>query len=111
MPRMTRTSKATWKIFASSAMRRTSVRISRRDLLPNPVDLGPQGAQGVPLDFGERFQCLLVADAGEVSVDLPVLKGLGDQSLGLARARLRLPRPESQVGLEPGEGLISPAGL
>ena len=75
------------------------------------VDLGPQGPAGSPLVIRQGFDCRLVADAGQVGVGLPVLESLAHQGLGLRLAGVGLLGPESQIGLEPIEGLLPPAGF
>src|SRR5262249_8052098 len=70
-------------------------------------DLCPQRPPGVALGIGEAPQGNGIADAGQVRVLLPVFQRLGDESLRLRRAGFDEPRPDGQLGLEPGEGLLA----
>src|ERR1017187_8042015 len=75
------------------------------------VDLGPECSAGLLLVLGELGQRRRIAQAGQVGVGLPVLECLSDGLASLGRAAPRELRPRLQVGLEPGDGLLSPAGL
>jgi hypothetical protein len=92
----------------------SSVRAGRRTcpgLGQKLVDLGPERPARFPLIVWKGFDGRLVADTDQVSVGLPVLEFLPHQGLGLGLAGFCLPGPERQVGPQPVESLLPPAGF
>ena|GEM_PF-4293861 len=85
--------------------------LRRLCFLEQHLDLGPECAAGFPLVLGQFGQGRSVSNARQVRVGFPVLKGRHDGGPSLLPARLDLLGPERQVGLEPVDRLLSPAGL
>src|ERR1017187_5852132 len=75
------------------------------------VDLGPECSAGFLLARGELGDRGGIAQGGPVGVGFPVLECLHDGLARLGRGALQELRPRGQVGLEPGDGLLSPAGF
>jgi hypothetical protein len=75
------------------------------------IDLCPEGATGFLLVVGELGQHGRVAQSDQVGVGFPVLERLGDALSRLGRGAFQDLRPCSQVGLEPVDRLLRPAGL
>src|SRR5262249_40991995 len=75
------------------------------------VHLGPQRPAGFPLVFRQRLQRRLIADAGQVRVGRPVLELPPHEGLRLGLAGFCLLGPEGQVGPQPVETLLPPAGF
>ncbi len=84
--------------------------LRRLCFLEQHLDLDPKCAAGFLLVLWQLGQSDLIPDAGEVEVGLPVLKGLRDARRGLLRTGFDLLGPERQVGLEPVDRLLAPAG-
>src|SRR5947209_94639 len=79
-------------------------------LLPQTLDVLPERAPALAFLLGEAAEGLLVADAGEVGVRLPVDHSLLDLSLHFRVAPGQEAGPDFQVVPEPLEGLPPPGG-
>jgi hypothetical protein len=73
--------------------------------LEEPIDIGPEGFPGLSIGFGQGVQGLGFAQALQVGILLPPLKGPDDQGPGLARIGGEDFGPGVSLGLQPAEGL------
>ena len=75
------------------------------------IDVVPEPFERRALVFRQLGQFLFIADAGEVGVFLPVLKGRRDLRLHLCRAGIEDLGPSGKLGLEPFTSLAAELGL
>ena len=75
------------------------------------IYVDPECPERGPFLFGQLGQLVLVADAGEVGVSLPVLEGGRDLGLHDGRTGVEELGPRGEFGLEPFAGLSAELGL